>query len=87
MKFGMWGTNGIGHLHSKNYSVCRSSMKLFTCENYINDLPVTEWHTGSFGRMHTTVCLDFSSVEHSVHVSGYSVAFFKNVETLAAMLL
>jgi len=49
MKFGMWGTDGGGHLHSKNHPV---SYKLRIRENCIIVLPVNilmVWHTSFLG--------------------------------------
>jgi len=39
LKFEMWGTDGGGHLHSKNCRFCTSIMMVHTCENHIIVLP------------------------------------------------
>ena len=55
----MWGTDGGGHLHSKNHPVLPSSMRLRMHENC---LPVNILYSrcgapASWAAQHTTVCL------------------------------
>ena len=40
LKFGMWTTDGGGHVHSKNVSFCKGNMELRMHENCIFFLPV-----------------------------------------------